>query len=266
MLRTRTLVAIVLLPLFVLVVWLGGAVYLAVVTVLLGIGVWELNRLMKAEGYAPSLAVSWLVLLVIVLSVAWPEVLGPGLAVAILLAMAVSLYHFHREDATPLNSFALMLGIPLYLGWLGSHLLRLRALPAGEWWTLLVVPCTFAADTGAYFAGTWFGRHPLDPRVSPRKTWEGYIGGMVFGVLFGGLLALLWGAKAPSMLPWHGAAIGLMVAVVTPLGDLVVSSFKRQVGVKDTSRLIPGHGGAMDRLDTVLVAAVLGYYFILWFT
>jgi phosphatidate cytidylyltransferase len=265
MLRTRVLASLVLLPIVVAAVVLGGAAYSVGVTVLLGIGVWELNRMMRAEGYAPSLPVSWLLLLVIVLAVTWPSVLGPGFAGTIILALTVSLYRFHRGDTRPLNSFTLMLGVPLYIGWLGTHLLMLRALPAGEWWTLVLLTSTFATDSGAYLVGTWFGRHKLDPKVSPRKTWEGYAGGVASGVLLGAAAALLLGSTlAPSIQPWHGAVLGLLVAVVTPLGDLGVSAFKRQAGVKDSSRLIPGHGGVMDRLDTVLVAAVLGYYFVLW--
>ncbi len=264
MLRTRLLVGIFLLPLVILVIMLGGAVYRIGVIGLLVIGVWELNRLMKAAGFAPPLLVSWLLLLVIVLAPDRPDVLGPGLAGVIILAMAFALRAYHHGDRSPLNGFALGLGIPLYLGWLGMHLLTLRALPGGQWWTLIVLPCTFAADTGAYFTGTWLGRHKLAPKISPKKTWEGYAGGVVFAVAFGLLVGCLWGAYEPQMLPWHGAAIGLLIGVVSPLGDLTVSVFKRQAGVKDTGRLIPGHGGAMDRLDSVLIAAVLGYYFVLW--
>lgn len=264
MLRTRLIVGIVLLPLVVLVIMAGGAIYQLGVLGLLAIGVWELNRMMRAAGYIPSLLVSWLLLVVIVFAPERPDVLGPGVAAAILLAMAAALHAFYHGDKSPLNGFALGLGIPLYLGWLGVHLLTLRALPGGEWWTLIVIPCTFAADTGAYAIGTMWGRHKLASRISPKKTWEGYAGGVVFATFFGLLAGGMWGIHVPQMLPWHGAVIGLLIGLFSPLGDLAVSVFKRQVGIKDTGRLIPGHGGAMDRLDTVLIAAVLGYYFVTW--
>lgn len=266
MLRTRLLAALVLLPIVLLVVAVGGLWYQGAVAAVLAIGVWELHRLTTARGYAPSLAVSWFLLAVILLSVTWPGLLGPGVALSVMLAMYMSLRNYHRGDAAPMISFSLTLGIALYVGWLGWHLLALRALPQGEWWTLTVLPCIFAADSGAYFVGTQFGRHKLVPWVSPKKSWEGYLGGVVFAVILGVVAVLLWRPRAPGMLPAHGAVIGLVVSLLSPLGDLTVSAFKRQAGVKDTGRLIPGHGGMMDRLDSVLIAAVLGYYYILWFT
>lgn len=265
MLRSRILVALGTLPVLVAVIVIGEPLYQLTVAVLLGMGAWELNRLMQAGGYAPSLAVSWLVVGVCLLAVTRPDVLGPGMTLSILLALGWMLFRFRGGAQSPLNEFALTVGIGLYLGWLGAGLVQIRLLPDGLWWILTVLPIVFAADTGAYVVGRTWGRHALAPWVSPHKTWEGYFGGVAWAVGFGLLGALLWQTQAPAVQPIHGLLLGLLLGVLAPMGDLAVSAFKRQVGAKEASHLIPGHGGFMDRLDTVLVAVALAYYYILWF-
>ena len=131
-------------------------------------------------------------------------------------------------------------------------------------WTLSVVFNTWMADTGAYLLGRRIGRTPLMKDVSPKKTWEGYLSGIVFATAFGALLPLLWQALGASdaVSPLRGAALALLVATVAPLGDLAMSMVKRYVDVKDSSNLIPGHGGFLDRLDSIIVAGLLGYYYL----
>jgi phosphatidate cytidylyltransferase len=265
MLRTRILVSLAVLPVMVAVIVAGEPFYQVTVAVLLGLGAWELNRLMQAGGYAPSLAVSWLVSGVCLLAVTRPDVLGPGLTLGILLALGAMLARFRAGAGSPLNEFALTVGIGLYLGWLGASLIQIRLLPDGMWWVLTVLPIIFAADTGAFAVGRTWGRHALAPWVSPHKTWEGYFGGVVWAVGFGLMATLLWQVRAPAVRPVHGLLLGLILGVSAPMGDLAVSAFKRQVGAKEASHLIPGHGGFMDRLDSVLVAAALAYYYLLWF-
>jgi phosphatidate cytidylyltransferase len=265
MLRTRILVSLAALPVLTAVIVIGDPLYQVTVAVLLGLGAWELNRLMQAGGYAPSLVVSWLVIGVCLLAVTRPDVLGPGVTLAILLALGMMLARFRAGAQSPLNEFALTVGIGLYLGWLGASLIQIRLLPDGLWWTLTVLPIVFAADTGAFAAGRTWGRHTLAPWVSPHKTWEGYLGGVVWAMGFGLLATLLWQIRAPAVQPVHGLLLGLILGVCAPMGDLAVSAFKRQVGAKEASGLIPGHGGFMDRLDTVLIAAALAYYYLLWF-
>lgn len=265
MLRTRVLVAVLTLPVVIVVVLTGGNLYQIVVAGLLAIGASELVHLAKTEGYAPSVVVALVTLGAILGSVRWPAIQGPGLALAVLLAMGVTLFHFQHGDQAPLNSFAITLGAGMYLGWLGAYLLRLRLLPSGEAWVLFVLFTTFAADTGAYAIGKPFGRHKLAPRISPKKSWEGYVGGALTGALFGLAVGAFGQDALPGITTLHGLFIGSLIGVITPVGDLFVSALKREANVKDSSHLIPGHGGMLDRLDSVLVAAVLGYFYILWF-
>jgi phosphatidate cytidylyltransferase len=132
---------------------------------------------------------------------------------------------------------------------------------------LLVLSAVWIADSGAYFIGRAFGKHKLSPRLSPKKTWEGYLGGVLTGTIGTALMALLFMNLAgpdTTIALWKGALLGLILSVLTTLGDLGESMFKRQVGVKDSSNLIPGHGGVFDRIDSWLWAVAIGYYVIVW--
>jgi phosphatidate cytidylyltransferase len=119
-----------------------------------------------------------------------------------------------------------------------------RELDDGAYLTLFLYGCVNVTDSAAYFVGRRWGRRKLSPLVSPKKTWEGYAGGVISGPIFGALAAL----PATDALPvGHGALIGLLIGVLGTVGDLGESAIKRQVGAKDSSHLIPGHGGMLDR-------------------
>jgi phosphatidate cytidylyltransferase len=119
---------------------------------------------------------------------------------------------------------------------------------------LLVV---WVADSAAYFVGRAWGEHKMAPLISPHKSWEGYVAGVLSGVLLG----LVANFLLPFSL-WRGVGLGALLALLTPLGDLFISLMKRQMGVKDTSHLIPGHGGVLDRVDSVLWAGTLTWLFV----
>jgi phosphatidate cytidylyltransferase len=143
--------------------------------------------------------------------------------------------------------------------WIGlalAYAMLLRRLPHGEGIVIDVLVGTFLGDTGAYFGGRLFGRRPLAPRISPNKTVEGLVIGM-FCTVLGVWLAGRYQEWLPSS---HALVLGLGVALVAPIGDLFESFVKREAGAKDSGRLFGAHGGALDRLDAVLFAAVVGYF------
>ena len=150
----------------------------------------------------------------------------------------------------------------LYVGWLGSHLVLLRALPEiGEEWLLLAVFAVMATDTGAFAVGRLLGRHPLLPQISPTKTVEGAVGG-----LFAGFSAVVLINLLPDLdvSYWKIALLGLILPLLAQIGDLSESAIKRSLGVKDFSRLVPGHGGVLDRLDSLLFGVPTVYFFVQW--
>ena len=150
----------------------------------------------------------------------------------------------------------------LYVGWLLSYLVALR-LDAGRNWVFFALFTTFGSDTLAFFVGRVLGRHHLAPLISPKKTWEGAIAG-VFGAM---IVSLLFVPTTPLNLPLsYGQAVllGLLVSVFGQFGDLVESLLKRNVGVKESGKLIPGHGGFLDRMDSVVFAGVVVYLYYIF--
>ena len=145
----------------------------------------------------------------------------------------------------------------LYIGGLMSFLPRIRELPHGLPLTVFVLLTVWATDAAAYFVGNSYGRRRMFPRVSPGKTWEGSLAGLVGGVVAGGLLSTwLVGALGP------GLVVALGIAVASQLGDLVESNLKRFVDAKDAGAILPGHGGVLDRLDSALFALPAAYYLL----
>jgi len=145
--------------------------------------------------------------------------------------------------------------VPLYVGFLGSFAFLLLREDHGQLWLVAVLAVVVAADTGAYAAGLAFGRHAMAPKISPNKTWEGFAGAMVAAVTAAVLFALfLLG------LPWWaGAILGVAILVTATLGDLGESMIKRDLGIKDMSSWLPGHGGVLDRLDSILPSLATGF-------
>lgn len=265
MLAKRVLVAVILLPIGLVLIWFGGLAFAVMVALILGLAAWEYVGLFRAGGLQPSGFLVVLGTLVLVAGRAYSGLSGADwmVSLAVLASMTYHLITFERGRDQSGTDFGVTLAGILYFGWIGSYLISLRELPEGVWWVLLALPSVWLADSGAYFIGRAFGRHKLSPRLSPKKTWEGYLGGVLFGVLGGALLAYIWSfwtGPSSNITPLNGALIGLVLSVITPLGDLGESMIKRQVGVKDSGTLLPGHGGVFDRIDSWLWAGVLGYY------
>mgnify|MGYP001817616776 CR=1 FL=1 len=269
MLKQRVLVAAVLLPIGLVAIYLGGVAFTAVVALLLGLAGWEYAQLFHSGGYRPASALVVAGVLLIVTGRWWDgfESAPWIITLLVLASMTVHLVTYERGRDQAGSDFAVTLSGMLYIGWLGAYLVSVRSLPEGIWWVLLVLPAIWLADAGAYFIGRAFGRHKLSPRLSPKKTWEGYIGGIVVALIGTALLAVLWGRLSGpgSAIMWlDGGILGLVLAVVAPLGDLGESMIKRQFGIKDSGKILPGHGGAFDRIDSWLWAAAIGYYLIIW--
>lgn len=267
-LLARSLSAAVGVPVILGLVHLGGTPYSLGVALVLGAGTVELLGALYGAGRGPlrllgQPAPTYLALALMGLTVAAAHHGADWWAGALALALALD---FLWALGRPVPGQALALWLPLvaalaYLGLLGGHLVLLRRLPAGEDWTLVAIFGAFSTDTAAYVVGRTLGRRRLAPHLSPGKTWEGTVGGLLLGSL--GVVLINW-ATGLRLPPADVAALAPLVAVAATLGDLCESFLKRGAGVKDASAAIPGHGGFLDRLDSVLFVAPLVYYWGLW--
>jgi phosphatidate cytidylyltransferase len=269
MLVKRLLVTIVLLPVGIAAILAGGWYLTALVAIFMCLAGWEYSRLFHAGGLQPAsvLVVGGILMLVIGRNINGFAGAPWMISLVILLSMAYHLVAYERGRDQAGTDFTASLAGVLYIGWFGAYFISLRNLSEGKWWILVVLPAVWFADAGAYFIGRRFGQHKLCPRLSPKKTWEGYLGGIIVGVLFTALFAAIWQVGAgpnSAITPLRGALVGLVMGIFPTLGDLGESMIKRQVGVKDSGNILPGHGGAFDRIDSWLWAVVIGYYLIVW--
>jgi len=280
MLRQRVVTALVLIPLPVAAIWFGEPWFTLLAMAGAGLAAIEFYRLAASAGASPVRGLGVVLSLLFIASrnpdllAALAPHLDPALLLPLLLALALALPLFWlllrpRPGTTSVN-WAWTLGGILYVGWLLSHLVSLRGMVDGRNWLFLVVMVTAASDTAAFFIGRAFGRRSLAPRISPRKTWEGAIGGAVGAMAFSLLFAAprLFGTSNPLhvdvLVLWQAPLLGLLVSVFGQLGDLAESFLKRNAGVKDSGSLLPGHGGILDRLDSVVFAGVVVYYYVVW--
>ncbi len=188
-------------------------------------------------------------------------------ASALFLMFALCLFSFSRQhtvEGVAASTGAVLLAM-VYLGLMSGFLLAIRR-EHSAWLIVGIILTTKASDTGAYFTGRAIGRHKMIPWLSPGKTWEGLLGGMLFAMLVGALMALAsrrWLPEPSDQIVWWlGVMAGGVFAVVGQLGDLCMSLFKRGARLKDSSHLLPGLGGVMDVLDSPLMVAPVAYWLL----
>jgi phosphatidate cytidylyltransferase len=267
MLSDRLAVAVPLIPFAVWIIWLGGPVYALAVAAVLVVAGREFARIFQTGGHRPALPLVMVgAPLLTLVRLFRPNELSLLLAGLVVAALAWHLVDFEKGAPASGTDFVITLGGSFYLGWMGSYFTALRELSDGLWWTAVLIGAIWLADSAAYVFGRAVGRNPLAPRLSPKKTWEGFLGGVAGGAAGSALLALLWrlGAGESSLVDWHTAALlGALTGLVGPIGDLGISMLKRESGVKDSGAVIAGHGGALDRIDSWLVSIPVGYYAVL---
>lgn len=263
----RVILALVLLPFVFWVIAAGGWLfYLGALTALTLSGV-EFANIFRSGGHRPALPlmVLGITMLSMVRFLSAFEYSAPILTALLCGSILWHVVDFERGADRAGTDAALTITGLVYIGWIGSYLISLRELPDGNWWMLIVLPSVWMADMAAYFLGRAFGRHRLAPRLSPNKTWEGYISGIAAGGLSAWLLSALWrvAAEPETSIETVGVILlGLLLGALAPIGDLGVSMIKREFKIKDSGSILPGHGGALDRIDSWLWGGALGYYII----
>lgn len=263
----RLLSAVLFLPLLVFLAFRGGIWFAALVTLEVVLGLLEFYRMMMARGMRPSPRLGILLAVALCgLSYAGTSSQTNLLTTAgLLIVFCAEL--LRSEGERGIEPMAVTLFGVLYVGWLSVHLIFLREMPRalgqpyteGAKYVLLAFGLTWVCDTASYGFGLWLGRNRLMPDVSPKKSIEGSIGGLISTLAFAHV-ARLW--FAPFLDVVHATVLGLAVGVFAQVGDLAESLLKRVSGTKDTSGLIPGHGGILDRFDSLYFTAPLVYYYL----
>ncbi|HEY5729672.1 MAG TPA: phosphatidate cytidylyltransferase [Anaerolineales bacterium] len=270
----RTLTALAMAAVGLPAIIYGGVFYFLLMGAFLVGGAWEYVRLFRAVKHEPNEIVTvGGVLVMVTARFFFADAAIPVFVALILLAMTAHLLAFERGRDQAAHDFGVTVAGIVYLGWIGAYLLDLRYLVdegTGVWWLMLVLPLVWAADTGGYSIGAAYGKHKMAPRLSPKKSWEGYFAGIFTSILVGGFFAYAFSSMGPQPLkglinPLQGALLGLVIGAFAPLGDLGESMFKRQSGMKDSSKIFPGHGGFLDRIDSWIWGAAIGYFLIYYF-
>lgn len=256
--KTRIISACIMLPLLVLV-YLGGWFIWAAALIVGLMGVHEFYKGFEAAGFKPSYAIAYVSIAVLYcLGAIDPFNMSFIMAWIAAVVCASMIYGFKVNERKLEDMTATLLGI-MYVGFLSYHIVLIDKSenPVLIW---LVFLAAFGTDIMAYFTGMAIGKHKLCPNLSPKKSVEGAVGGVVGSVIFCGIFG--WLVLPEELI--ECLIIGGLGSVAAQLGDLSASAFKRQMGIKDYGKLIPGHGGILDRFDSVMFTAPMVYYAIVF--
>lgn len=258
MFSQRIMVALIGIPLILFLIHLGSIPFLCLVLLIVILGLREFYNLVQHHGFIPFKLIGIITALLLVIAVYLNVDTRILFTILILILFLIRLYTCKIEGAI-LDISITVLGV-FYVGLLISYLISLRQLPYwGKEYTYLVFITTWSVDNGAYVIGMTMGKHKAIPQISPHKSTEGMIGGVIGGFL-AVFLAKWW--FIPHLDYIHCLGIGLTLGIIGQLGDLGESLLKRDAQVKDAGKVLPGHGGILDRFDSLLFTAPVLYYYI----
>lgn len=262
-LRQRLLSAAVFIPILLVIIWFGPLwLFSLLIAAVALLGAIELYRLATHGGWQPSVVLGVAFTLFFIADAYFAEPRATEILIPTAVALPLLWLLLRSRGEKTLANWLWTVGGIFYIGWMLGHFIPLRELEQGRDWVILALFTTFAADSGAYLIGRAWGRHSVVPKISPGKTWEGTFAGLIAGIAAAVALNAILGLPISY---WQVSLLGFLIAAVAFVGDLVESMLKRKAGVKDAGRLIPGHGGILDRLDSVVFTVVLVYYYVVWF-
>ncbi len=267
MLKSRVITALWAIPVVLVAVWFSRPEYpfpfFTVVAAVAGLcGAYEFYKITGVLKNLPLaiFGLLWTLFFIIRPHSGYVQSLPVLISGGLVLSLVMIIFLPKREGL--FNQWAWMMGGALYIGWLLGLLVNLRLMYHGRDWVYLALIATFVSDSLAYFIGKAFGRNKMAPVISPGKSWEGAVAG-VFGAL---IISILFTRNTPLQLPLtigESIILGFFISLFGQIGDLAESLLKRNTGVKDSGTFMPGHGGLLDRIDSILFAGALVYFFVL---
>lgn len=261
MLRKRVLTSIIGIPLLVLAIFFQNPWFPIAISVIGLTAGYEFYRIVRELGIKPITYFSLFAILLLILSPFCPI---PNLKSIILTGTIIITLIWQVVTAKNKNAFSdwvwTITGI-IYIGWTLSYWTALTNVTNSCAWILWAIAIVMACDAAAFFVGRAWGKHALAAQISPKKTWEGAIGGL-FGSIFA---SVILGLLLPLPIPWwQMILVSIIISVIAQFGDLAESLLKRTVNVKDSGNLLPGHGGMLDRIDSYIFIGALVYFYIIY--
>jgi len=258
MLRQRILTAVISLPILIAAIWFGEPWFTIFITTAAILGSLEFFSLASHFKIQPLTYLGLISVLLLIISPHCPGIMVTPFIITLSITISLVWILFRSPKEQAFSSWAWTMAGILYIGWMLSHWIDLRNLNGGRDWVLWAMLATFASDTGAFFAGSILGKHSMVSAISPNKTWEGALGGVVFAAAISLILGI---SLSLPMTYWQMIFLGCLISIFAQLGDLVESLLKRNTGSKDAGKLLPGHGGFLDRLDSIIFTGVIVYYY-----
>jgi phosphatidate cytidylyltransferase len=264
----RLLVAVVLLPVGLWALFSSQIAFGIFMSIVLLVALWEYVRMFRAGGYSPAGIALYAALISFFFAIIYLQEPAPLILVVFftLVIAGWHLWEYERGRSTAVLDMTISLFGMVYIGVLGSFFISLRGIPGGAWWLLIVLTSVWWADVGAYAWGSLLGKRPLAPRLSPKKTWEGYLGGVITTLVGSPLLLKIFqitGLPVDDTITYARVmVIAVLMGFFPTLGDLTISMLKRYFGLKDSGRILLEHGGMLDRVDSWLWAVSIGFFLI----
>lgn len=260
----RVLTILITVPIIVTCVYFGGAAFLLLILALAIPSINEFYNMMQNKGFHPAywlgnfFTVFFILVAYFAIRKNWEPAHSAILTGAALVTMIGTLFLKQRPKEVIVDIAVTLLGM-IYIGWFFSYFFFIRALTERGAFLMFLMASIWALDIVAYLVGSKFGKHKLWPSVSPRKSIEGAIAGFIFCLAAAYIFGYYAGIGAV-----HSLILGAIIGVIAQLSDLVESLIKRDAGVKDSSSLMPGHGGVLDRVDSFILSAPVVYYYLVW--
>ena len=259
----RGITILITAPVVIACTYFGGVPFLLLVLALSMVAVNEFYNLMMKKGFAPAyfignfITASFIIFAYYALKKDWEPAHSAILTLAAIGAFIAGVF-LKREKDTIIDIAVTIMGM-IYVGWFFSYLMFVRSLTEHGGYLFFLMFTIWAMDITAYLAGKMFGKTLLVPSISPKKTWEGAIAGFIVCLIAAWIFSETAGLKMGEAL-----VLGAIIGVVGQFSDLIESLIKRDAGVKDSSNIVPGHGGVLDRIDSFVLTAPIMYYYIVW--